>query len=170
MKSIRFELRTSSIDKAIQELKKYQESINEKIEEFVRVLANDGVVVARTQLGTLEGDSTASLGVQVNADGDIVKAIIFLQGKDVLFVEFGAGIYYNNGNAHPLAAQFGYGVGTYKSEHPPNRAINPGYWWYRDEGGGLRLSLGTKSVRPIYEAAQNIRNTAIMKAVSVFKG
>lgn len=171
MKSISFELSTSSIDRAIKELKKYQESLNERIEEFVRVLANDGVVVARAQLGTLEGDSSdASLGVQVNADGDIVKAVIFLQGKDVLFVEFGSGIYYNNGNAHPMAAELGYGVGTYPSEHPPNRAINPGYWWYKDQGGNLRLSLGTKGVRPIYEAAQNIRNTAIMKAISVFKG
>ena len=116
-----------------------------------------------TKLYTLEGENT-------RPTLDRVKAVIFLQGKDALFVEFGAGIYYNNGDAHPLAAEFGYGVGTYPSKNGHNRAINPGYWWYKDDNGTLNLSLGTKAAKPMYEAAQNARNTAIMTAMSVFKG
>ena len=168
---IKVELSTSSIDAAIKQLRDYRQRINEKMEEFVRILANDGVVVANASLASVEGDSTdASVGVEVNAEGNIVKAVIFLQGKDALFVEFGAGIYYNNGDAHPLAAEFGYGVGTYPSKNGHNRAINPGYWWYKDDNGTLNLSLGTKAAKPMYEAAQNARNTAIMTAMSVFKG
>ena len=170
MKKIKVKLSLASLEEAQRQLKEYQESINKKLEQFVRVLANDGVSVVRAQLAQMEGDSNYDgFGAEVDANGDIVKAYVYLHGHDAIFIEFGAGIYYNNGNNHPLAAELGYSIGSYPSESGYNRAINPGYWWYKNEYGHLSLSLGTKSVRPVYEAAQNVRNTAIMKAISVFR-
>ena len=108
---------------------------------------------------------------EINSSGEIINASIYLIGSDVLFVEFGAGIAYNTGAEHPKAAEFGYGIGTYPSKHPPNRAMNPGYWVYRDPPGSDNKvwSIGTSASMPIYYAAETMRNNAIKKAVEIFR-
>lgn len=172
-KNIKCELDQTSLDKAMKELTDYKNSINDKLRQLVTLLLQDGIEVAKASLASTVGDSdvagTVADGFIVDSSGDIVKAIVFLSGKDVLFIEFGAGIYYNNGNAHPKASALGYGVGTYPSEHPPNRAINPGYWWYKGDDDAKHLSLGTMASMPMYHAAENMRNKAIMRAMEVFR-
>ena len=171
MKTIKVNLNDSSaIEKAIKELDTYQKELMTKIKLFVETLAQDGIAVANARLGATVGDSTqGSIGFGINENGDIVKATISLSGKDALFIEFGAGIYYNNGNAHPKGAELGYTIGSYPSNTPPNKAINPGYWWYRDEGKNLHYSIGTQASMPIYRAAETMRNNAIMRASEVFR-
>lgn len=167
---IKCELGVTSIRAAIMELQDYRESLNEKIKDFADALIQHGVEVAKIQLASADAEKPASVDAfYVDSSGDIVKAFIVLDSEDALFIEFGSGIRYNNGNAHPLAGEFGYGVGTYPSKHPPNRAINPGYWWYKD-GDSLHLSFGTKATMPIYRAAESMRNQVIQKAVEIFKG
>lgn len=169
MKQIKIELGASSIDKAIAEIERYKEGLNNRLFELVDKLVQSGVEVAKMKVLTSQGDSTdAYVGYMINSVGDIIKAEISVEGSEVLFIEFGAGIYYNNGNAHPYAAEFGYGVGTYPSEHPPNKAINPGYWWYSDENKNKHLSLGTEATMPMFSAAENIRNTVIQTAIDEF--
>lgn len=166
MKTIRVKLTEGSIDDAIDELKLYRQELKSNLRTFVEKLIQDGVQVAKVWVASGQGDSkSASVRYLINPCGDIVKAEIFLEGKDALFIEFGAGIYYNNGNNHPKAAEFGYGIGTYPSDHPPNRAINPGYWWYGNKQTGRHLSLGTEATMPIYHAAETIRNNLIIEAV-----
>ena len=169
MKKIKCKLDPSSIDKAIKELEDYGKSLQDKLKILIGELTQDGVQIARIQVSASQGDSTdAYVDYMVDSTGDIVKASIFLQGTDALFIEFGAGIYYNNGASHPMAAEFGYGIGTYPSEHPPNRAINPGYWWYKDEVGNKHLSLGTEATMPIYHAAETVKNNIIQRAIDNF--
>lgn len=156
----------NSINAAIAELKEYRKRLQDKLVDFVRELALEGVVVARTYIGQAAGDTprVSDPDYVIDASGDIIRASIFIEGNDVLFIEFGAGIQFNPVDP-PHAAEFGYGVGTYPSEHPPNKAINPGYWWYRDDGGNRRLSVGMEGTYPMYRAAENARNTYIQKAV-----
>lgn len=167
-KVIKINLNSSdSIEAAIAELERYKEDITTKLTTFISVLQNDGISVARTSLASTVGDSTnGSIGkVDVDSSGDIISATIYLSGNDALFIEFGSGIAYNTGTEHPYAGEFGYGVGTYPSEHPPNRAINPGYWYY---GSGKR-SIGTGASMPMYNAAETMRNNLIMRALEIFR-
>lgn len=169
MKNIKITLDPNSVDKAIAELKDYRKRLEDRLKILIGQLTQDGVEIARIQVTASQGDSKdAFVDYVVDSSGEIIKASIFLQGSDALFIEFGAGIHYNNGNAHPKAAEFGYGVGTYPSEHPPNRAINPGYWWYKGEDDAKHLSLGTEATMPIYHAGQTIRNNLIQKAIDNF--
>ncbi len=169
MRTIKVQLSTRGIEKAIKELKDYQKEIAEKTQELVIRLMQDGVQVANTALMSTVGDSTeGTIGFKLDNKGDIVSAVVFLSGKDALFIEFGAGIAYNTGAQHPLAGQFGYGPGTYPSKHPPNKGINPGYWYYREDGE-LVKSIGTGASMPIYRAAENARNTAIHRAMEIFR-
>ena len=157
--------KSGSIDEAIKQVKAYRKRLEQKIEELVRVLANDGVVVAKSWLGATQGDSTrAAVGLEIDSAGDIQRAMITLSGEDALFVEFGAGIYYN-GSDPPHASEFGYGVGTYPGQ---THAFQHG-WYYYDESGYKTYSHGTEGTYPLYHAAENIRNTAIIKALSIFR-
>ena len=157
--------KNGSLSDAIKQLKAYREDINNKLDELIRVLANDGVVVAKAWLGATQGDSSrAAVGLEIDSSGNIHTAMISLSGADALFIEFGAGIYYN-GSDPPHAAEFGYGVGTYPGQ---THAFDRG-WWYTDESGHSNYSHGTEGTAPIYHAAENIRNTAIKKAISIFR-
>ena len=166
MKTIKCKLDSSELERAIEELRDYREDFEKKIERFVRDLVSAGVVVANMRVSSTQGDSSLpTVTYEVDSRGDIVSANIAINGGDVLFVEFGAGIAYNTGAEHPKASEFGYGIGTYPSEHPPNKAINPGYWYY---GHGKR-SIGTQASMPIYGASESMRNELIQKAVEAFR-
>lgn len=167
--TIKIELDSNSIDKAIKELQEYKKDITQKLNVFVSELLNQGVEVARARLMSTSGDSTQGvIGFGVNTQGDIVSATIELSGADALFIEFGAGIALNTGAQHPKAGEFGFGVGTYPSKHPPNKAMNPGYWYYREDGELIR-SIGTQASMPIYYAAETMRNNAIKTASEIFR-
>ena len=170
-KVIRCKLDPDSIEKAIKELSDYRYELLKKVDLLMDALLQDGLIESTNRLASTIGDShDAVTGKEIILDEeDKIVATIFLYGPDALFIEFGAGIYYNNGNAHPEAAVNGYGVGTYPSEHPPNRAINPGYWWYKGDDGARHLSLGTKASMPIYYASETIRNNAVKRAVEIFR-
>lgn len=171
-KIIKCELDTDSLQKAIDELNAYKDDLISKLEQFVSTLLQDGIVVANARLSSTIGDSVeGTIGFGVNGGGDICSAYISLDGGDALFIEFGAGIAYNKGAQHPMASELGYGVGTYPSKHPPNRAMNPGYWVYRDPPGSDNKvwSIGTSASMPIYYAAETMRNNAIKKATEIFR-
>ena len=166
---IKCTLDTNSIQAAIDEIRAYREDLNNKLQQFITTLLQDGVTVANARLSSTVGDSVQGvIGFGVNNGGDIVSAIISLEGADALFIEFGAGIAYNTGIQHPDADEFGYGPGTYPSKHPPNKAINPGYWFYREDGE-LVKSIGTQASMPMYHAAETIRNNAIQRASEIFR-
>jgi hypothetical protein len=169
-KVIKCKLDVASLDRAISELDTYQEELISKLESFVDALLSVGVAEASGRASSYAGDSKPARVVAeyVLKSKDSILATIALVGEDALFIEFGAGIAYNTGMEHPKAGEFGYGVGTYPSKHPPNRAINPGYWFYR-ENGELKKSIGTQATMPIYFASETMRNNAIQKALEIFR-
>lgn len=154
-----------SINEAIKKLKAYRKELNDKLEKLIETLANDGVIVARSWLGAAQGDSSrAEIGLDFDNEGYIYRAIINLSGQDALFIEFGAGYYYNASDP-PHAAEFGYGVGTYPGQ---KYAFQRG-WYYYDESGELVYSHGTEGTYPLYHASENMRNNLIVKALDVFR-
>ena len=155
-----------SINEAIKQLKEYRKELLDKLERLVHELANDGVVVAKSWLSATQGDSQrAGVGLEVDREGNITMAVIHLSGEDALFVEFGAGFYYNAQDT-PHAKEFGYGVGTYNPSS--ENAWNPDGWYYWT--GTQRVhSYGTEGTYPLYHAAENIRNSYIIKALDIFR-
>lgn len=169
---IKCELSAKSIEQARQELKDYQKSLNDKLRDFFSALLETGRLEAENRLQSTLGDSVEGIIVTepIQNNGDSITAIITLMGKDALFIEFGSGIAYNTGMQHPKASEYGYGPGTYPSKTPPNKAINPGYWYYREEGNDKAVrSIGTQASMPIYYASEAMRNNAVQKAVEIFR-
>lgn len=165
-KKITIGLSQSSINQAVKDIQAYKERLLRKLELFTTMLENDGIEIAKAWVGASMGDSTDAYvyGTQVDRSGNICRAKIMMTGKDVLFIEFGAGIYYNSSDP-PHAGEFGYGVGTYPNQ---THALEDS-WWYEDEFGQSKMSRGTQATYPMYHAAENIRNEAIKKALEVFR-
>lgn len=162
-KTISFKLDSNDIGKAIKELQEYRKDLMNKVNAFVDALIQEGMNVAKVRLASTRGDSTNAIvdSVYVESSGDVSKAVIYLEGKDALFIEFGSGVVLNPVD-HPLAASLGYGPGTYPGQtHVPV----PGYWYY----GGGKLSVGTEASMPIYGAAEHIRNVIEQKANEIFR-
>ena len=71
---------------------------------------------------------------------------VTIRGKDIVFVEFGAGVYYNpNGNGNPLGemVSFSTEIGSYGKGQGLNQ-----YWFVAHN----LISCGTPAYMPIYRA------------------
>lgn len=71
---------------------------------------------------------------------------VSIRGKDIVFVEFGAGVYYNgNGSGNPLgeAVSFSTEIGSYGKGQGLNK-----YWFVAHN----LISCGTPAYMPIYRA------------------
>lgn len=153
MRKFKANLSPASLDRLAYDFKNYVNSLDYKCELLVRRLIEEvGIKVVQENVDAFKGDSEKSYNTYFELHrypnkGAFGKLVV--ENEDILFIEFGAGIRYNNGNAHPQAKEFGYGVGSYPGQ---KNAINPGYWWYQDDDGTLRFSLGTEATMPVYKA------------------
>ena len=167
-KKISMTLSRSSINNAINELKAYKKELINKNDIFVRRLVELGLNVVNMKVQQSLGDSDdATSKAYVDSLGKLVKAEIHLTGSDVLFIEFGAGIYYNTPGQHPLEDEFGYGVGTY----PGQTHAFDDYWFYTDEQGNTgQISYGTQATMPMYSASIEMYQQVVQIAREVFGG
>ena len=127
-----------------------------RVELFIEALMQVGIPVIDTSIATAQGDSdrTHSTYVTIEQRGLFISATLNVQGKDIAFLEFGAGIYYNGANEHPKASELGMGVGTYPNQ---THAFDLG-WWYTDDMGVKHYSHGTEARFPLYRAKQEMQN------------
>lgn len=169
----------STIEQAIKELEAYRDSLINKNAMFVRRLQEIGVNAAEMALAKGQGDSDKDVRFSVvmnTAEGEVEGQIIITSTPKVdkdgrvfyphLAWEFGAGIYYNNGNPNPKAREYGMGVGSFPGQ---THALND-YWWYRDKDGQLRFSQGTEAAMPMYKASVEIISQIEQIAREVFGG
>lgn len=75
---------------------------------------------------------------------------VYIEGEEVAFVEFGAGIYHNQGRTNPLSekVQFDTTPGSYGLGHG-----NEKYWFVAHN----LISCGTPAYMPIYNAIEQIK-------------
>lgn len=148
-------LSPSSVKKALRQVKEYQREMNNKNRLFVKRLAEVGIPVIESNIQRADGDSDKyhDTKITVHSFGDYSQATLTVSGKDILFIEFGAGIHYNNSQI-PHASQFGYGIGTYNPGS--DNAFNPEGWYYLDDSGVVQHSYGTEATMPVLKASNKI--------------
>lgn len=156
--------------KDIENLKKQLENYRDaelpaKMREVVRRLAELGIPVIEQKMseasytydekGIQSGSDTEhNTYIDVKSFGDTAVAKLVLQGREVLFIEFGAGTYYNTAagdTPHPLGKEYGYLIGSYGMGNGAKQV-----WGYYSESGELVLTRGTKATMPMYHADQAI--------------
>lgn len=169
-RKISIRLDEKSIQKAIDELNQYKADVKRKNEEFVRKLAEIGIPVIDQNIASAAGDSDKSHNtfIKVNSFGDYSQAVLTVEGKDILFIEFGAGVHFNSSagsSPHPKGQEFGYTIGSYGKGQGKND-----YWFYYADSGESVMSHGTEATMPVYKASIEMRNQIRKIAKEVFGG
>ena len=163
-KKISISLSQKSIQNAINEVRKYQRELIDKNEVFVRRLAELGIPIIDQNIADAEGDSDKNHNtyIKINYFGSYSEAKLVVEGSDLLFIEFGAGVHYNGSagtSPHPKGEEFGYTIGSYGKGQG-----SKDFWFYYADTGEAVMSHGTESTMPVYKASveivQNIRRIA----------
>lgn len=167
-RKINMTLSSKSVKDAIKELERYRDNLERKNEIFVKRLTEIGINVINSRIAQARTEDDKSFNIDRNIKPlkNSVVARIEVTGRNILFIEFGAGVFYNQGNSHPLASQFGYGVGTY----PGQTHANDDFWFFIDENGDKHMSHGTEATMPMYNAYREMYTQVVSIAREVFGG
>lgn len=173
MKRIVIDLnKPSSIQVAIDEINRLRQNVYAKEVELLMRLKDLGYqTIDAYTVAAKDYDKSLSKGYYILPQGDGAYTLgISLTGKDVMFVEFGAGITFNKGNKYPTKrnnlnySPDDYGVGTYPGQ---THAFDPNGWWYTENGESIH-SYGTPAAAPLGHADEAICVNALRTAISVF--
>lgn len=155
-KKISISMSSKSIQNAIKEIEAYKRQFIDRNELFVRRMAELGIPVIDQNIAAAQGDSEKNHNtyIKVNSFGSYSEAKLVVEGKSILFIEFGAGIRYNGSagtSPHPKGEEFGYTIGSYGKGQGKND-----FWFYYADTGETVMSHGTEATMPVFRASQEI--------------
>lgn len=158
MKTIRIDIADkSSVESAIRELeavkKEWQRKANLCCETIAAALAEK---ISENLLEIPYSDDVFDLSTHQPKPGFPMTGVVAvgntvqIVGEEIAFIEFGAGIYHNNGRTNPLgeAVQFDTAPGSYGY----GNGLKP-YWFIAHN----LISYGTPAYMPIYNAIEAIK-------------
>ena len=161
----------ASIDAAVKEIRDYADWVKRKTDELrervAYFIAKDASAVFNTAVAEddlWEGAITGSVDVVVEDNGNMT--LVIANGTDAVFMEFGAGVYYNGAvgsSPNPLGAALGFTIGSYGYGQGKKEV-----WGYMGEDGRLHLTHGTPASMPLYRAVQSVVNDIEQIAREVF--
>lgn len=157
-----------SLKEAISYIEQYRDDLPRKCELFVRRLAEVGIPVIDQNISAAAGDSDKNHNtyIKLNSFGSYSQATLVCEGKDLLFIEFGAGVHYNGAagsSPHPKGEEMGYTIGSYGKGQGKND-----FWFYYADTGEAVMSYGTQATMPLYKAGVEIRRQILAIAKEVF--
>lgn len=173
-KVISFGLSENEIDRALKELADYKQEIirktellRDKVAERLADEAQSGFNGAVVDMQVLKGGSTspqyAQVDVSVDNRGSIT--VVVAKGEDAVWIEFGAGVYYNGSpgsSPHPNGAELGMTIGGFGKGNGRKEV------WGFYEDGELKLSRGTPARMPMARAVTTVCNEIQEIAKEVF--
>ena len=178
MSKISVDLSVKGIEKLKRYLLDYKNDLKRKLDVFVRELAEVGIPVIETNMADASysydgnirsgSDTTHYTHIKLNSFGDVANAKLIVEGKEVLFIEFGAGVALNTEvgtTPHPLGSQYGFLIGSYGQGNGAKKI-----WGYYADSGELVLTRGTKATMPVYKADLAIIQSVVSVAKKVFGG
>lgn len=167
-RTIKGNLSVSGIQKMIDEVNAYKQSLLNKNDEFVRRLAELGIPIINERIAEAKGDSDKEHNtyIRLNSYQDYSQATLIVDGKDIAFIEFGAGVHYNGAagsSPNPKGAELGYTIGSYGKGYGAND-----YWYYVADTGESVRSYGTQATMPVYSTSVAMRQEMMRIAKEVF--
>lgn len=168
-KVITGKLSVDGINSIIKQLEQYQQRLNEANKIFVERLTAMGMNVAYTKVLSTVGYDKDKRQCDVSATyssaGALQYAVLYLNGEEALYVEFGSGKRHNP-YPNPLAGLYGYGVGT---NSIMGHWDDPDGWWYVDDNGNPHHSFGVGASMPMFYAKYEMVINLVSVAKEVFQ-
>lgn len=157
-------LSVENLAKAVAEVRKYRAWVEQKEVELRSELAKYGKESARIQFDNAVYDGVKDVTVRVDDTGSV--AVIYAEGKSVVFIEFGSGEKYGGG--HPLAATHGFEPGSWSLDP----SVGKGHWddpngWYYAHG---KKSYGNPPAMAMWGSVQDMTENLTQIAKEVFRG
>lgn len=160
---MKIEITLDEIDKAINQIKEYKKTFEEKKKDFMQRLAEYGAKNA----GLLY-PKDITVDVYWKDENTIV---VRASGEEIAFIEFGTGITYGGGHPNPVVYDNGtaiqMGKGTYPSEK--GHWDNPNGWWYPIGDGNYVHTYGNPPSASMYNTARAMEQQAEAIAREVFR-
>ena len=173
-KVITVSLSTQDINKAIKELEKYKKDFEKKVNllrvriaEEIKTLAQTGFNSSGVNDIVREGTRPANVDVTVSDSGNVT--VVIATGKDAVWCEFGAGVYYNGSagsSPNPYGSDLGLTIGSFGDGHGKQDVW--GYYETPGDPNTLVLTHGTEATMPMYNAVQAIVPKVVNIAKEVF--
>lgn len=169
---ISVELSEEGIDKALRELAQYKKSVldketllRQKVADFLASEAQSGFNGAIVDDLTDKSGGTRYGNVDVSIDNRGNVTVVIANGEDAVWIEFGAGVYYNGAvgsSPNPYGAQLGFIIGGYGKGN--GRKEKWGFY----EDGELKITRGTPATMPMARAVTSLCNEFPRIAKEVF--
>lgn len=161
----------NSIAMAVQKVNAYAEKVMRLKEELPKALAEFGVTEAQAHYGV--GTYDILLSGQFSQPNIVVSAqqrdngwAVVANGKEVCFVEFGAGVFYTGGESYLGTRPPGIvGIGQYGKGHGKQNA-----WGFKDENGEVYITQGTPANNTMYFTAKAMRERIEETARRILNG
>jgi hypothetical protein len=100
--------------------------------------------------GAVLGGAVVDVVVEDNGN----MTLVIVNGKDAVFMEFGAGVYHNGSvgsSPNPWGAALGYTIGSYGKGNGAKTV-----WGFKDADGELHLTHGVPASMPLYRAVRGV--------------
>lgn len=172
-KTIEIDLfKDGSLEQAIEEINKYADEIERKNKVLRDTIANRIAEELERNLASAITSDMAKGGsapandtvVSVKTVGN--QSVITAEGNQILFIEFGSGVYHNGAvgsSKHPKGAELGMTIGSYGYGNGKKTT-----WGYYNDGE-LLFTHGTPTQMPFYKAVSTVINEIPEIAKEVFK-
>ena len=161
----------ASIDAAVREIREYSAWVQRKTDELRQrvayFIAKDASAVFNSAVADDligEGAVIGSVDVVVKDNGNIT--LVIANGDDAVFMEFGAGVYYNGSvgsSPNPLGAGLGYTIGSYGKGNGKKQV-----WGFKGADGKVHLTHGVPASMPLYKAVKSVADDLERIAKEVF--
>ena len=160
-------LSPDSLLKAAKKIRAYENKVLANNREFLKDLALEGIMEADASLQDVASDytppnlSTHSPHVMNGEKKGDISVTLRLQGEQAVFVEFGAGVYYNGAagsSPHPYGVELGYTIGDY------GLGLGKNDTWEYVKNGKYHITHGTPAAMPLYHAGVKIKQSARITA------
>lgn len=169
---INAQLSSEGIQQAIKELDKWNTKFQERVKTFTQRLADEGYSITRVNLDSVPAEydpGSVTVTVDSTAEGYLTyKASYYMEGHAAIFIEFGAGVFYNTGlgaSVHPKGVELGFEIGSW-SFGPKGKGLAGNAGWFY----GGRYTHGTPTYMPMYSGAQELAQKIQSIANEVFNG
>ena len=180
LKRIALEPNTESIEKAIADLKKFQEQLDAKKMELIEKLAEKGAEIATQQIGELGAIATGALQQSITYNvkvQDRTASVLAGEGVDYApYVEYGTGVV-GAGSPHPgiASGESQPPVMTYTTDagetHVYDKYDSQGHgdkgWTYFDRYENWHHTAGYKSRPFMYNTLRELEKIAPEKASEI---
>ena len=147
-------------------IKDKEVELRERIANMIRTEAEFNFNGA--QYNDILGQGFETVRIQVHVENKDKYSVVFTNQEEAVFVEFGAGVYYNGpagSSPHPSGAKNAFLIGTYGYGYGKYQV-----WAFKGNNGDWIQTHGTPASMPLYRALQSAIPEIPRLAQMVFKG